>query len=70
LSTWGWHNFPNPDGYTLDKFKMETIKKYDRQFVFPASSTSNAPPDAAYLRENENRFGLARIGLEMTRADG
>src|SRR5208283_5968217 len=25
LSTWGWHSFPNPKGYTLDGFKMETI---------------------------------------------
>ena len=70
LSTWGWHSFPNPQGYSLDAFKMETIQKYDRQFVFPSSSTSHPNPDAAYLRENQNRFGLGRIGLEMTRADG
>ena len=27
LSTWGWHSFPNPNGYTLDNFKMKEIKK-------------------------------------------
>jgi hypothetical protein len=70
LSTWGWHSFPNPNGYTLNAFPMKTIQKYDRQFVFPAASTSHPTPDAAYLRENPNRFGLGRIGLEMTRADG
>ena len=70
LSTWGWHSFPNPNGYSIDKFKMEAIKKYDRQFVFPSSSTSHPGPDAAYLRENQHRFGLGRIGLEMTKADG
>ena len=70
LSDWGWHSFPNPDGYTLDKFKMETIPKYGRQFVFPSASTSHPPPDAAYLRENQHRIGLGRIGLEMTHADG
>jgi len=70
LSDWGWHSFPNPNGYTLDNFKMETVKKYDREFVYPASSTSKPPPDAAYLRENQNRIGLGRIGLEMTHADG
>jgi hypothetical protein len=70
LSDWGWHNFPNPNGYTLDKFKMQVVKKNDRQFVFPAASTSSPPPDAAYLRANQNRFGLGRIGLEMTHADG
>jgi hypothetical protein len=70
LGDWGWHSFPNPNGYTLDKFKMETIPKYNRQFVFPSASTSHPPPDAAYLRENQNRFGLGRIGLEMTHPDG
>src|SRR5882757_8097969 len=41
LSTWGWHNFPNPNGYSLDKFKMQSIPKYDRQFIFPSASTSH-----------------------------
>ncbi len=49
LSDWGWHSFPNPNGYTLDKFNR---CKYQP-----------SPPDAAYLRENQNRFGLGRIGL-------
>src|ERR1035437_3981789 len=49
---------------------MQVVKKNDRQFVFPAASTSSPPPDAAYLRANQNRFGLGRIGLEMTHADG
>jgi hypothetical protein len=70
LSDWGWHSFPNPNNYTLDKFKMTSIPKHDRQMVYPSASTSNPPPDAAYLRENENRIGLGRIGLEMTHADG
>ena len=43
LSTWGWHSFPNPNGYSLDTFKMETIKKYDRQFVFPAPPAPSTP---------------------------
>lgn len=70
LSTWGWHSFPNPEGFTLDKFKFTVIKKFDRTFEFPSSSTSNPPPDAGYLRANPHRFGLGRIGLEMTKADG
>jgi hypothetical protein len=70
LSTWGWHSFPNPNGYTLDKFKMDSTPKYGRQFVFPNASTSHPAPDAAYLRGNPHRFGLDRIGLEMTHADG
>ncbi len=70
LSTWGWHSFPNPNGYTLDNFKMTVIKKHDREFVYPSSSTSNPTPHAAYLRGNPHRFGLGRIGLQMVKADG
>jgi hypothetical protein len=70
LSNWGWHSFPNPEGFSLDNFKMTVVQKHDRQFVYPASSTSNPKPDAAWLRTNPHRFGLGRIGLEMTRADG
>ncbi|HEY4330858.1 MAG TPA: hypothetical protein VGN88_14040 [Phycisphaerae bacterium] len=70
LSNWGWHNFPNPEGFTLEKFKMTVVPKGNREFIYPASGTNNPPPDAAYLRGNEHRFGLGRIGLEMTHADG
>ncbi len=70
LSNWGWHSFPNPNGYSLDRFPMTTIEKHDRKFVYPASSTSNPPPEAAYLRGNPHRFGLGRMGLEMTKLDG
>jgi len=70
LSTWGWHSFPNPNGYSISNFPMKTIPKYNRQFVYPASGTAHPSPEAAYLRGNPNRFGLGRIGLEMTKADG
>jgi hypothetical protein len=70
LSNWGWHSFPNPEGYTLDNFKMTVIQKHQREFVFPSSSTSRPAPHAAYLRANPHRFGLGRIGLVMLKADG
>ncbi|HTB63651.1 MAG TPA: hypothetical protein VK737_08680 [Opitutales bacterium] len=70
LSTWGWHSFPNPNNYTLDKFQFTIVPKYDRVFAYPSASTSNPPPDAAYLRANPHKFGLGRLGLEMTHPDG
>lgn len=70
LSNWGWHSFPNPDGFSFDKFKLKSIPKHDREFVYPASGTNHPTPEAAYLRANPNRFGLGRIGLEMIHADG
>ena len=70
LSTWGWHRFPNINNYSLDDFPMKVIPKHDRTFIFPSASTSSPTPEAAYLRTNPQRFGLARIGLELLKADG
>ena len=70
LSNWGWHSFPNPEGFSFDKFKLKSIPKHDREFFYPASGTNHPSPEAAYLRANPNRFGLGQIGLEMTHADG
>jgi hypothetical protein len=70
LSNWGWHRFPNPDGFSLDNYLMTTMARRDRPLVYPGTSLSNPSPAAAYLRGNTHRFGLGRIGLEMTKADG
>jgi hypothetical protein len=68
LSNWAWHSFPNPQDFTLDKFAFTSVRKHDREFVYPAASTSHPPPDAAWLRGNPHRFGLGRIGLEFEHA--
>jgi protein-glucosylgalactosylhydroxylysine glucosidase len=56
-SHWGWHTFPNPGGFSLDKFRM-TAGGY------PVESKGQL---AAYnwLRENPHRLNLARIGLRL-----
>ena len=56
-SQWGWHTFPNPNGFSLDKFRM-TGNGY------PVDSSGQK---AAYdwLRENPHRLNLARIGLRL-----
>lgn len=70
LSTWGWHRFPNPHGYSLDRFSFTSIAKYQRAMVYPKADSKNPSADAAHLRGNPHRFGLGRIGLELTHADG
>jgi hypothetical protein len=70
LSTWGWHSFPNPNGYTYDGFPLTSVPKHGRVFVYPTADIDHAEGAAAYLRANPHRFGLGQIGLEMTHADG
>jgi hypothetical protein len=56
-SQWGWHSFPNPHGFTLEKFRM-TDNGY------PVDSTGQK--DAYdWLRENPHRLNLAQVGLKL-----
>lgn len=63
---WGWHSFPNPDGYKLADALLE-YDTYDRQV--PYASNQNSPA-AGWLRANPHRLGLARIGFEFTKKNG
>jgi hypothetical protein len=70
LSDWGWHAFPNPDGFSMDTFHFKTVPKNGRTFSYPAAGTVHTSPQAAYLRSNPQRIGLGLVGLAMTKADG
>ncbi|OAM89262.1 hypothetical protein AW736_13475 [Termitidicoccus mucosus] len=70
LSTWGWHSFPNPDGFTL----ADTMKLYDfhgRQVPYAALEKS---PAGKYFRENPHPAALGQLsfiydGRELAPAD-
>ena len=56
-SQWGWHSFPNPGGFSLEKFRMA-------EGGYPVESAGQK--DAYnWLRENPHRLNLARIGLRL-----
>ena len=65
-SEWGWHTFPNPQGYKLsDALRM--YDSYGREVPYAANQDSEA---GAWLRANPHRLGLGRIGFELTKRDG
>ncbi len=70
-SQWGWHSFPNNEGYKHE----ETLKDYDfgRGRLEPYSVQFNEPGrqhDAAnYFRENPHRLHLGIIGLELPESE-
>lgn len=65
-SQWGWHAFPNPEGYTHD----ETLRDYDfgRGRTEPYSVQFNEPgrskEAANWFRVNPHRLHLGYIGFE------
>jgi hypothetical protein len=65
-SEWGWHSFPNPQGYELAD-ALQNYDTYGRQV--PYVSNQNRPA-AIWLRANPHRLGLAQIGFEFTKKEG
>ncbi len=56
-SQWGWHSFPNPHGFTLEKFRMT-----DNGYPVDSKGQKEAYD---WLRENPHRLNLARVGLHL-----
>jgi len=80
MSNWGWHSFPNPKGYSLENFP-ETCYDITRdgkpaKICYPSIDRlvqgveAGVPEEAEYLRSNPHKFGIGRIGLDITKADG
>ncbi|MDP4209367.1 MAG: hypothetical protein Q8928_11200 [Bacteroidota bacterium] len=70
-SQWGWHSFPNVNGYHLG----EALKEYDfhgRKILYSAEiKTSDRNKAAAnFLRANPHRLHLGIVGLELLKPDG
>ncbi len=80
MSQWGWHSFPNTEGYKLE----DVLTPYDshgRSVPYPDGhgaeaflGPSNAPEalkkEASWLYTNPHRLHLGRIGLILRKADG
>jgi protein-glucosylgalactosylhydroxylysine glucosidase len=65
-SQWGWHSFPNPDGYRLD----ETLTFHDAGGRTAGYASDQNGPAGRWLRANPHRLHLGRVGFRITRRDG
>ncbi len=70
LSQWGWHSFPNPNGWSIDKFKFKEFDAFGRIVPYADVPGNHQTEEIRYLRENPHRLHLGRIGLVLTKADG
>jgi hypothetical protein len=71
LSQWGWHLFPNPRGYSIDRFRFTPFDSADGRRVGYADVGADGPvPEAQWLRANPHRLSLARIAFRLLLADG
>jgi hypothetical protein len=66
-SEWGWHSFPNPNGYTHE----ETMKEYNfrgrtETYAVQTHESKRKEDAAKWFRINPHRLHLGTVGLEIT----
>ncbi len=69
LSQWGWHTFPNPENWHIDRFAFKKYASHGRMVGY-ADIPGERTPEINWLRANPHRLHLGRIGFRLTRADG
>jgi hypothetical protein len=70
LSHWGWHSFPNPEGWSIERFHFNEFYSHGRKVGYADVPHNQRTPEINWLRGNPHRLHLGRIGLVLTKADG
>ncbi len=71
LSDWGWHSFPNPNGWSLETYRFKEFPDLNGRLVPYADAPGNKfTPEIKWLRDNPHRLDLGRVGLALKHADG
>jgi hypothetical protein len=70
LSQWGWHTAPNPQGFSIERFRFTEFQAHGRAVGYADIPGDRRTPEIEWLRANPHRLHLGRIGFRLTRADG
>jgi hypothetical protein len=66
MSEWGWHSFPNTEGYKLSD-TYEYVDTYGRKVPYPLNQ---GVPGGEFLRANPHQLSLALVGLKLKNSKG
>jgi hypothetical protein len=70
LSDWGWHTFPNPNGWNLENFNFKEFDVFGRKVGYADVPRNQFTDEIKWLRGNPHRLHLGQIGFVLTKADG
>ncbi|MFW5831168.1 MAG: hypothetical protein ACOCVA_02880 [Prolixibacteraceae bacterium] len=70
LSNWGWHSFPNTEGYDLEQVTQNFRSCEDSIPYVYRYFEGEKEPASEYLRQNPHRLHLGLIGYEILKEDG
>lgn len=70
LSHWGWHTFPNPEGWRLERFRFAEFDSHGRKVGYADIPNNRRTPEINWLRANPHRLHLGQIGFALRHQDG
>jgi hypothetical protein len=70
LSQWGWHSFPNPEGWSNEKFHYKEYDVFGRKVGYNDVPGNRQTPEIKWLRGNPHRLHLGKIAFVLTKSDG
>ena len=70
LSQWGWHSFPNPEGWSEEKFQFKEFDVFGRKVGYNDVPGNRQTPEIKWLRGNPHRLHLGQIGFVLIKTDG
>lgn len=74
VSQWGFHQAPDPHGFSLQKFPLTDIDSCGRKVGYLYYENGKTPKDlgaaADYLYANPGRLNLGRVALVLRHTDG
>jgi hypothetical protein len=70
LAQWGWHTAPNPDGWSIDRFRFADFDARGRRVGYADIPGDRRTPEIEWLRRNPHRLHLGRIGFRLRLGNG
>ncbi len=70
LAQWAWHSAPNPDGWSIERFRFAEFEAHGRRVGYADIPGDRRTPEIEWLRRNPHRLHLGRIGFRLLLRDG
>jgi len=70
LSDWGWHTWPNPGAWSIDRFHFKEFDSHGRKVGYADILGDQRTPEIQWLRANPHRLHLGRLGFDLVTRDG
>ena len=65
LSQWGWHTAPNPQGFSIERFRFTEFEAHGRAVGYADIPGDRRTPEIEWLRANHRRYQVRIVNLSL-----